>query len=144
MVTIETNSSFSSAESTGFSATQSCPWFSTCDGAMCNPQMCNPQFLHFTFFASVWVFKCLFNSHPSLNFFKHFWHLCSLTFLVHFVICLQKLSILFNFFWHLSHSCNEWLWVFLCLLMLFWCFRILLHTRHFHWKSILFFLISYI
>ena len=92
MVAIETNSSFSSAESTGFSAIQSCPWFSTCDGAICNPQI-----LHFTFFSSVWVFKCLFHSHPSLNFFKHFWHLSSLTFLIHF-ICLLKLSVLLNFF----------------------------------------------
>ena len=105
MVAIETNSSFSSAESTGFSAIQRCPWFSTCDGAMCNL-----QFLHFTFLSSVWVFRCLFNSHPSLNFFKHFLHLCSLTFLINFVICLLKLST--QFFWHLSHSCNESLWVF--------------------------------
>ena len=134
MVPTETHSSFSSAESAGFSAIQRCSWFSTCNGAMCNP-----QFLYFTFLSSVWVFKCLFNSHPSLNFFKHFWHLCSLTFLIHLVICLLKLSILLIFFWHLSHSCSESLWVFLCLMMLFWCFRSLLHTGHFHWKSILFF-----
>ena len=62
-----------------------------------------------------------------------------MAFLIHFIICLLKLSILLNFFWHLSQSCNESLWVFLCLLMLFWCFRILLHTGHFHWKFILFF-----
>ena len=134
MVPTETHSSFSSAESTGFSAIQRCSWFSTCNGAMCNP-----QFLYFTFLSSVWVFKCLFNSYPSLNFFKHFWHLCSLTFLIHLVICLLKLSILLIFFLHLSHSCSESLWVFLCLMMLFWCFRSLLHTGHFHWKSILFF-----
>ena len=138
MVAIETNSSVSSAESTGFSAIQRCPWFSTCDGAMRNL-----QFLHFTFLSSVWVFKCLFNSYLPLNFVKHFWHLYSLTFLIHFVICLLKLSILLKFIWRLSHSCNELLWVFLCLLMLFLCFRILLHTGHFHWKSILFFLVSY-
>ena len=134
MVPTETHSSFSSAESAGFSAIQRCSWFSTCNGAMCNP-----QFLYFTFLSSVWVFKCLFNSYPSLNFFKHFWHLCSLTFLIHLVICLLKLSILLIFFLYLSHSCSESLWVFLCLMMLFWCFRSLLHTGHFHWKSILFF-----
>ena len=134
MVAIETNSSFSSAESTDVSAIQRCPWFSTCERAMWNPNC-----LHFTFLSSVWVFKCLFNSHPSLNSFNHFWHLCSLTFLIHFVICLLKLSFPLFFFWDLSHLWNESLWVCLCLLMLFWCFRILLHTGHFHWKSILFF-----